>query len=347
MFNRFINVLPALIILFVALGTPLSSHAAGDYVDHPKLKPFIDDLEKNHQFDRASLEQLFSDVKRKDSILKAISRTAESKPWKDYRPIFVTSKRAKLGLGFWHKHQAALQKAQQTYGVPAEIIVAILGVETRYGKNRGSYRVIDSLATLGFDYPKRSKFFSSELKQFLLLCREQGFDPKEVKGSYAGAMGYPQFISSSYRHYAVDFDNDGIIDLLNNPTDAIGSIANYFKVHGWKKGAPIVSTATISKSGSKPTTKNSASAHQATLFNTGLKPSISIGNLKAEGIHSTANYEEDQMASAMMLEGEKGSEYWLGLTNFYVITRYNHSKLYAMAVYQLSQDIKSLMVKDS
>jgi len=344
-FKQFLKVLPVFVLLCASLGATTASFAQGDdsfaqgdYVDHPKLAAFINDLEKNHQFERSALQQLFVDVKRKDSILKAISRPAEkSKPWKDYRPIFVTPKRAKLGIKFWNKHQASLQRAQKTYGVPAEIIVAILGVETRYGQNRGSYRVIDSLATLGFDYPKRSKFFSAELKQFLILCREQGFDPKEIKGSYAGAMGYPQFISSSYRHYAVDFDNDGIIDLLNNPVDAIGSIANYFKVHGWKKGAPIVSTATVTE----------ATKKQAALFNTRLKPSINIGDLKAAGIQSTVNYANDEMTSPMALEGAKGTEYWLGLKNFYVITRYNHSKLYAMAVYQLSQELRSLKDKKS
>lgn len=338
--NRFIKTIPAFALLFITLSAPLTGNAKGDYVDHPKLAEFIDDLEKNHQFDRQNLEQLFTDVVRKDSIIKAMNRPAEGKPWKEYRPIFVTSKRTKQGLSFWQKHKETLQQAQQTYGVPPEIIIAILGVETRYGRNRGSYRVIDSLATLSFDYPKRSKFFSSELKQFLLLCREQGFDPKEIKGSYAGAMGYPQFISSSYRHYAVDFNNDGKVDLLNSPADAIGSVANYFKAHGWKNGAPITSTA-------KVITSDAGSSQQATLFNTGLKPTTTLAQYQAAGIHSTTDFNKEEKATAMKLQGVKGDEYWLGLNNFYVITRYNHSKLYAMAVYQLSQDIKTLITKDS
>ena len=209
--------------------------------------------------------------------------------------------------------------------MPKALITSIIGVETFYGRNKGSYRVIDSLATLAFDYPPRSKFFSGELEAYLLFVKEQGFDATQVKGSYAGAMGYGQFISSSYRHYAVDFDGDGIVDIVNNPIDAIGSVANYFKMHGWKTGMPVTATAVLDSN----TNRQIASKK--------LKPKLTVAQLEAEGFRSSVKLEQSQKATAMILSGEAGDEAWIGLKNFYVITRYNHSKLYAMAVYQLSQ----------
>jgi len=230
---------------------------------------------------------------------------------------------------FYTRYAASLQRAERDYGVPAEIIVAIIGVETRYGRNKGSYRVLDALATLAFDYPKRSEFFSKELKQFFILAREQQLAADELLGSYAGAMGYGQFMPSSYRAYAVDFDGDGSVDIWNNPVDAIGSVANYFRRHGWTPDKPVTAPARVN--GDFP----------REWMNEGLKPTRSIAELAAAGLESQEPFPADALATAMELEGAGGAEYWLGLHNFYVITRYNHSAMYAMSVYQLSQELVS------
>lgn len=189
---------------------------------------------------------VFAEVQRKQSILDAISRPAERvKPWKDYRPMFITDARIARGVDFWRQHEAVLARAEQEYGVPAQYIVAIIGVETFFGRNTGNYRVIDALSTLGFDYPPRAEFFRKELREFLLLAREEQLDPLTLKGSYAGAMGLPQFMPSSFRNFAVDFDGDGHINIWNNPDDAIGSVASYFKRHGWVPGEGVVSRAWV------------------------------------------------------------------------------------------------------
>lgn len=225
--------------LLLAFSLITSPAYASDYSDKKAVKIFIKEMVKKHKFNKQYLEKLFSKAKIYDSILEAIARPAEAKPWYQYRPIFVTKRRAQGGIDFWKKNADALTRAEKEYGVPAEIIVAIIGVETRYGKHAGSYPVFDSLATLAFAYPPRAKFFKSELEHFLLMAREEGFEAHKLQGSYAGAMGMPQFISSSFRRYAIDFDGDGKRDLWNNPTDAIGSVANYFRKHRWKKGQPI------------------------------------------------------------------------------------------------------------
>ena len=302
---------------------------AGDYIQRPEFISLLNELEAEHSYNRFDLIKLFSDVERKDSILKAISRPAEkTKTWAEYRDIFLTSSRVKKGLIFWRQHENTLAKASKEFGIPSEIIVAIIGVETRYGSNRGSYRVIDALSTLAFDYPPRAKFFRNELIEFLHLNKFAGIDTATAKGSYAGAMGYPQFIPSSYRHYAVDYDKDGKTDLINNPTDAIGSVANYFKSHGWQTDKPVTTRA-----------KLTASAN-LTEFNGKLKPKFNVGDFRRKGLIADTKTDDKEPATAMKLKGKKGVEYWLGLSNFYVITRYNHSKLYAMAVYQLSEEIR-------
>jgi membrane-bound lytic murein transglycosylase B len=246
--------------------------------------------------------------------------------WREYRPIFVTSKRIGRGNDFLRLHHEILQRAEKEYGVPAEIITAIIGVETYYGRLSGKTQVFDSLVTLGFDYPPRSRFFLSELEQFLLLTREEDIDVSVVRGSYAGAMGMPQFISSSYRQYAVDFDGDGKRDLWNSTADVIGSVANYFKVHGWKSGGQVVVPARVK--GQIEETRNK------------LKPHTSISDLAAQGVVPEVAVDDSAKATVITLKGKRGKEYWLGLDNFYVITRYNHSALYAMAVYQLSQEFE-------
>lgn len=222
------------------------------------------------------------------------------------------------------QHHETLKRAEDEFGIPAEIITAIIGVETYYGRQSGKTQVFDSLVTLGFDYPPRSRFFLSELEQFLLLSREENVGVSDIRGSYAGAMGMPQFISSSYRHYAVDFDGDGKRDLWNNTEDVIGSVANYFKVHGWKAGGQVVVPARVN--GQIEETRNK------------LKPHTSISDLAGNGVFPKTAVDDDAKATVISLKGKRGKEYWLGLDNFYVITRYNHSALYAMAVYQLSQE---------
>lgn len=314
---------------------PVYELSDAGYLERPELEFLIHKLEGHPNLTRERLTKLFANVKQQKSILEAISRPAErTMTWASYRPIFITESRIDGGVAFWKKHQETLHRASQEFKVPQEIIVAIIGVETRYGQHAGRYRVLDALTTLGFDYPPRRKFFYKELEQFLLLEEYAGIDIEKTLGSYAGAMGYGQFIPSSYRHYAVDFDNDGKIDLLNNPVDAIGSVANYFAKHGWKAGEPVASTAYI-----KPQQEDTERLD--TLVNIdGLKPKHRIKDFAKFGLYSNENFESNAKASAYQLSGEKGNEYWLCLDNFYVITRYNHSKLYAMAVFQLSEYIK-------
>lgn len=271
---------------------------------------------------------LFREVERKQAILDAISRPAERvKQWKEYRPMFITDTRIARGVDFWRQHEAALARAEQEYGVPAQIIVSIIGVETFFGRNTGNYRVIDALSTLGFDYPPRAPFFRKELREFLLLAREQQVDPLTLKGSYAGAMGLPQFMPSSFRAYAVDFDGDGHINIWTDPDDAIGSVASYFKRHGWVAGQQVVSRATA----------------RGDRVDEGLSPALdpvmSVGELRQLGWASHDALRDDMPVTAFRLEGDNGPEYWLGLNNFYAITRYNRSVMYAMAVYQLSESL--------
>lgn len=298
---------------------------AADYEGSPQVAEFVAEMTRDYGFAGEQLVSLFRDVERKQSILDAISRPAEKvKTWAEYRPIFITDRRINQGVEFWKQHEAALARAEQEYGVPAQVIVAIIGVETSYGSNTGSYRVIDALSTLGFDYPPRAEFFRKELKQFLLLAREQQVDPLTLKGSYAGAMGMPQFMPSSFRAYAVDFDGDGHINIWNDPDDAIGSVASYFKRHGWVTGEAVVSTAQISGEQAEDG------------LTQGLDPVKTVGELRAMGWSSHEALRDDVPVTAFRLEGEAGPEYWLGLPNFYVITRYNRSAMYAMAVHQLS-----------
>lgn len=299
------------------------------YGKHPQAKQFIDKMVDKHGFERSYVQNLLNNAQRKQSILDAIARPAEkTKTWGEYRKIFVTQVRIDQGREFMKTYADILARAERDFGVPKEIISAIIGVETRYGRHKGSYRVLDALATLGFDYPPRSAFFSKELEEYLLLVKEQKFDAETVKGSYAGAMGYGQFISSSYRHYAVDYDGDGVADIITNPVDAIGSVANYFKAHGWRPGETITVPATVSDK------------LNVDIANQKLKPTITIDELKQQGYSASQPVDGTQVATAMRLDGDDGDEYWLGLKNFYVITRYNHSKMYAMAVYQLSEALK-------
>ena len=300
------------------------------YRNNELANKFVTEMVKGHDFEKAELDVWFASAAKKQSILDAISRPAEKRlTWAQYRKIFVTNSRIKKGVTFWIEHEDILSKVEQEFGVPAAVIVAIIGVETRYGENKGSYRVIDALSTLAFDYPPRSKFFKKELKEFLLLSREQKQDPLALMGSYAGAMGYGQFIPSSYRAYAIDYDKDGFVDIWNNTDDAIGSVANYFKVHGWKSNQAVVVRSRVAKN------------IDESVINQSLKPALTLEELNKKGFTPVKQLKYTANATAMRLKGEWGAEYWLGLHNFYVITRYNHSRLYAMAVWQLSQEIEA------
>lgn len=294
----------------------------------PGSRAFIGEMVMEHGFEAAELRQLFSKIKPKSSIIKAISRPAEkAKPWHEYRKIFLGQKRINGGVKFWATHAEALARAESLYGVPAEIIVAILGVETRYGGNVGGYRVLDALATLAFQYPPRSKFFRSELVNFLLLTREENISPIKPIGSYAGAMGLPQFMPSSYRHYAIDFNGDGTRNIWTDPEDAIGSIANYLLEHGWVKGESIAHRAFVPASAA------------AKLVDAGLKPSIIRQELADLGGTSSYLPRDDELFAIIALENHSGPEHWVALQNFYAITRYNHSRMYGMAVTQLAAEI--------
>jgi membrane-bound lytic murein transglycosylase B len=282
-------------------------------------------MARDHGFDESTLLELFHQAQKKDRILESIARPAErTLEWHEYRNIFLKEPRISQGVTFWQENESALTAAAQTYGVAPEYVVAILGVETRYGRHAGSYRVLDSLTTLAFDYPPRATFFRKQLAEYLLLAREEGRDPLWFMGSYAGAMGYGQFIPSSYRAYAVDFDGDGLRDIWTSETDAIGSVANYFREHGWVAGGAVALPVTLSD--------EAADA----LANQSLSLDRTVAELQALGVVVQGAGPEDKGA-LYRFALEDGVEYWLGLNNFYVITRYNRSRLYAMAVHQLSQ----------
>jgi membrane-bound lytic murein transglycosylase B len=293
------------------------------------VQAFIRAMVAKHGFDSNALFTLFSRARIQPEIITLITRPAEAKPWHAYRQIFLTPERVQAGAKFWKTHEEALLRAEQRYGVPAEIIVAIIGVETFYGRNTGRHKVLEALSTLAFAYPKRADFFRKELENYLLLTREEGIDPLALQGSYAGAMGLGQFMPSSYRAYAIDFNGDGYRDLWSNPEDAIGSVANYLSEHRWQRNELITVPAHVS-----------GDHYTALITAKSEKPAHTIRTLQQRGVSSQRTLNEQQKAILLQLEGSDGLEYWLGFYNFYVITRYNRSPLYAMAVYQLSQDIR-------
>jgi len=316
------------IIFFTLLLEPVTTYAV-EYADRAEVKTFVKELAAQESFNERELLTVFRHAEYKQSIIDAITRPAEKTlTWAKYQDIFLTERRIVSGIEFMEKNRIALQAAYETYGVSPVIITAIIGVETMYGSISGDYRVLDALSTLSFDYPERSKFFMRELGEFILLAREEKKMITEFKGSYAGAMGMGQFIPSSYRAYAVDFDGDGFRDIWNNPTDAIGSVANYLAKHGWQRDKQI-------------TFEVSAASVPAEVFNVSLKPSKSVAALRTLGmVDDLKHLDPAQVISPMRLNGKDGEEFWIGLKNFYVITRYNHSKLYAMAVFQLSEGLR-------
>ena len=327
--NRIIYSLKAALVVALSIISPSSALAdEAAALQRPGMIDFVNDMMVKYEFDRASLNAILSQARFQESIVIAISKPAEAKPWEQYHPLFVNPARINNGVRFWRDHDEALTRARHEYGVPESIITAIIGVETSYGKNTGSYRVLDALTTLAFSYPPRAEYFRSELEQFLLLARDGALDPLSLKGSYAGAMGIGQFMPGSYRRYAVDFDHDGRRDIGRDMTDAIGSIGNYFKMHGWQTGQPVAVRAQVT-----------GEQYQA-LLNEGLEPRRSLTELKALGVAPQQKISGDPLAALFKLETKNGPEYWLGFKNFYVITRYNRSIHYAMSVYQLSSGIE-------
>ena len=302
---------------------------ASNYSAQPQVRVFIDRMVSEQGFDRNELIAVLDNAERREDILELMRKPAEKRlQWHQYRKIFLTQSRIDGGVTFWKENADLLQQAAEAFGVAPQIIVAIIGVETRYGSNTGRHRVLDALATLAFDYPPRSQFFTGELEQYLILAREEDIDILTTTGSYAGAMGYGQFIPSSYRHYAVDFDKDGKRDLWTSKADIIGSVANYFEEHGWTAGAPVAVLADVQGD------------DYQTVLEIGYKPNTVLDAMRHDGITPRTPLPDELLAALIAFEQENGPEYWLGFNNFYAITRYNHSPLYAMAVYQLSEEIR-------
>lgn len=320
----------ALVICQLAAASPASARALDPERDD--VRDFIAQAQQEHGLDPDTVRAILALARIQPPIIEAISRPAERvRPWHEYRRIFLTDERITAGVEFWRENRSRLEQVAADTGVPPEVLVGIIGVETFYGRIMGRYRVLDALATLAFEYPPRGAFFSRELAQFLLLVREQGLEIETPIGSYAGAMGLPQFIPSSYRAYAVDGDGDGRVDLWNSIDDILASIANYFQAHGWRPGEPVVAPAV-------------AGGHDpAALSHQGLGTNTTVGELWSAGIGlaGPAPCEPDAAAGLFMLEHDKGPRFWAGFHNFYVITRYNRSLMYALAVHQLGAAVRA------
>jgi membrane-bound lytic murein transglycosylase B len=318
------------LLLILALVAAPGAHAL-TLSKHPELSAFATEMTDKYGFTAKEMQQAFGCARIRPEIIDAMERPKELLPWYQYSKIFLTEENVQRGVQFWQKHAAAIARAQERYGVDPEIVVAIIGVETRFGSNTGSYPIMDALSTLVLDYPSRSDFFRQELTEYLLLTRELKINPCRLKGSYAGAMGMPQFIPSSYRRYAVDFDGDDKRDVLSSADDAIGSVAHYLEENGWEAGAPIMDDARL----------------EGTLYfwieKLGLKPALPVRQLARYGIFPHRLDNADRRAALISFEGEYGPFYRLGFNNFYVITRYNHNKRYAMAVYELGEMIRQRM----
>lgn len=327
----------ARLLAWAALGLCLLNVAHAIDTDRKDVSAFIDEMVSEHGFDRTELVDVLADAIVKQPILDAISKPAEKKlTWAEYRKIFITPERIKAGANFWREHASMLQRISEESGVPVEMLVGIIGVETYFGRITGKHRVLDALTTLAFDYPRRASFFRKELQQYLLLVREEGLNAADATGSYAGAMGRPQFMPSSFRAYAVDATGDGKRDIWNNWADVAGSIANYFLEHKWQPGEDIVSQATLSSQWPGETPKPS---------NT-LKAADTIGSLSTKGVVFATELDSARKAQLLTYEGADGLEHWVGFDNFFVITRYNRSVMYALAVHQLGLEIAAEVASD-
>nr|VFJ56435.1 MAG: membrane-bound lytic murein transglycosylase B [Candidatus Kentron sp. DK] len=345
--NRLVPVGAALFFLLAPLvpgsgaGADKDAAAAtGEVLQNSEIRQFIEEMATQHNYPPEALRELFAKVHFMPELLERLSKPAEALPWHRYRTIFLTPERIGEGARFWHEHKETLARAEEIHGVPAKVIVAILGVETYFGQHKGKYPVLDSLVTLSFRNTMRTAFFRRELEQFLLLVNEEKIlNAHELKGSYAGAMGLPQFISSSYRRYAVDFDEDGQRNLIESIPDAIGSAAHYLAEHGWQREGGIATPVAIGKTDV---------TDDLLMKRSGSEPHIAFSDLRARGVVGDNVITKERMkkipdgekVALISLETETGPAYWIGQQNFYVITRYNHSNLYAMAVYQLAEAIR-------
>lgn len=327
-------------ILTTLLLISLVAHTA-NAATLPGIPEFIDEMIAQHQFKRTELESVFKRAQHLPKVIEAISRPATTKPWLEYRAAFVNQDRIKRGLKFWDEYQATLQFAEQRYGVPQEIIIAVIGVETVYGRHAGTFLALDALTTLAFDYPRRAKFFRKELENYLLLAREQELDLLAIRGSYAGALGIPQFMPSSYRNYAVDFSGDNKIDLLHETQDAIGSVANYLKGFGWVATIPLTgATATPGRLLEKPVIAALVLGDvNYPLENTSATRTVAAWADLNVVVNSRV--EPNEVARLIDFTLTEGKEYWLVFKNFEVITRYNNSDFYAMTVFQLAEELKA------
>lgn len=309
---------------------------ANVFTDNQAVQQFIQRMAKEHQINAQELTQNFKAIDKNEKVIQLIKKPAEKMEWGDYQKWLVTDERVKKGVDYWNQHAQTLANIEKEFGIPAEIIVAIIGVESYYGKARGRYPVFESLATLAFHYPPRARFFEKELEEFLLLAKEEQFDVKTIKGSYAGAMGIPQFIASSYRAYAIDYEKQGQVDLINSIPNALGSTANFLKRHGWKTKAPIIDRALIQgKQYQNLLGKNTQNP----------KLTLSLSTLKQHGVQpekALKGLSPNEKVSLLELSKKEGKEHWLGYKNFYVLTRYNQSSLYALAVVQLSEKMRAL-----
>ena len=316
-------------ILLIAFLTSQSIYS--DYSVKDETIEFIDYMVQKHGYEKSNLESIFQRAEYQEKVVRIMNRQPEgTMTWERYREIMVNESRISAGKEFIRSHKQDLKRAEKIYGVPAEIIASILGIETRYGRIKGNIRVIDSLSTLAFDYPRRSKFFKIQLEEFLLLSKEENFNPEEIEGSIAGAMGYGQFMPDSYRDYAVDFDNDGVRDILNNPVDAIGSVANFLNKKGkWRPNAPIAIRA--------------KAINEIKEIKSSFKPYMTSMELEKIGLVASEGIPGNLKFVPISLDLEDGYEYWLGFDNYHSISRYNRSKLYVMAVFEFSNSLSKFL----
>jgi membrane-bound lytic murein transglycosylase B len=320
------------LLLWVALAV-LPGVAAADaaLLARADVQRYIDEQVATGKLNRPELEAVFANVVPKPNILAILDRPSTARPWYLFRPSFMSDRLLNNGVRFWAQHQEALVRAEKQYGVPPELIVAILGIETNFGRNTGSFRVADVLTTIGFNYPRRAEYFRGELTQLLWLAHEENIDPLSLKGSYAGAMGWPQFMPSSFRKWAVDFDGDGHRDIWNNADDAIGSVAHYFQQYGWVPGDDVMVPASVA-----------AGVSVDSLVSDKFNLHYTVAELRAKGVVPQLPLPDNAQAVLVPLEVAPGeTEYWLGLKNFYVITRYNKSTLYARVAQEMAVVLKS------
>jgi membrane-bound lytic murein transglycosylase B len=317
-----------LVLLVLPRSVPAQTSLAQSHKLKPEVRKFIAHMVRSHGFDAHALRALFANAQPNQDVLRAISVPATSRPWYQFKPLCVDDMQIADGVRFWNDNATPLQRARRDFGVPEEIVVAVIGIESRYGRHAGGFRVIDSLYTLAFEWPSRADYFRGELEQFLVLAREQGWDAAFVQGSFAGALGWPQFMPSSYRRFALDYSGDGKIDLWGDMADIVGSVASYLQQSGWRDGQPIAAPAQLDSVDPKP------------LLQLGLKPQLTWSELQRRGVHSADDIAGSLPASLFSVDLADGPEYWLGFDNFHALLRYNPSRNYAMAVYQLAQEIR-------